>query len=398
MPNRLPPGQAIRPHRPEAAWTQGEHVDGAGWKRAGARTSRSPKSDTGRDDSHHERQRARSSKSPLSESARNRGGGDSIRKETRASSKPGKTEARASSKPASERGFSPSAVELGSVGERHSVDRGLLGRGLIEEHGTERWGQVKDVLRVPRVDTDLSRSMSVDAQCMEVDPAVQDGSMDTFVCRGSATGDQEHAIRSSQRPDLHHTRPSVSETNVFGRKVSEAAISRLEPDSESRRVPFKAPRLEHSAGRNVEKSLAGGNSSGGQVDNVQQQRTELSTISGPALGGLHKSDRRCAQGCETGEIASLESRIVKSDQMKLAQSDVQPNSQGDTSLGMVGVGMVLEPEVPGDEGLCYVSDVKAGGPLDHCGKVQVMDRLWAVDEFRCFGSTRSEIRNHVMGR
>lgn len=69
-----------------------------------------------------------------------------------------------------------------------------------------------------------------------------------------------------------------------------------------------------------------------------------------------------------------------------------------TDAPLVGVGMVLEPEDPGRDGLCYVSEVRKGGSLDCTGLVRTMDRLVAVDGFRCIGVLRSQIRDRVMGR
>jgi hypothetical protein len=67
--NPQTPGTAVRQHRPEAARTQGEHDGGAGQKRAGARSSRSPIRDTlGRGDARQEKQ-GRSSRSPVRERA-----------------------------------------------------------------------------------------------------------------------------------------------------------------------------------------------------------------------------------------------------------------------------------------------------------------------------------------
>ncbi len=61
--------------------------------------------------------------------------------------------------------------------------------------------------------------------------------------------------------------------------------------------------------------------------------------------------------------------------------------------------MILEPEDPGDCGLCYVSEIKPGGPLAQCGgRVQLRDWLVSVDGFACQGVLRSVIRDRVVGR
>ena len=80
------------------------------------------------------------------------------------------------------------------------------------------------------------------------------------------------------------------------------------------------------------------------------------------------------------------------------QDAVQPRPGSDSGEPLVGVGMVLEPEDPGKGGLCHVSELKKGGPVDCIGLVRTMDRLVAVDGFRCAGVLRSQIRNRVLGR
>ena len=76
---------------------------------------------------------------------------------------------------------------------------------------------------------------------------------------------------------------------------------------------------------------------------------------------------------------------------KKADTNVLPSDR------LVGVGMVLEPDDPGNAS-CYVDSLTPGGPVEKSGRVSVGDRLIAVDRFNCVGCKRDVIRDHVMGR
>ena len=389
--NPQTPGTAVRQHRPEAARTQGEHDGGAGQKRAGSRSSRSPiRNVRGRGDARQEKQ-GRSNQSPIPDRALGRVRDDPCKR----------SETRAPAEPEFELGICPSAVRSGS--NEFLFERGLRMRGRGDERDEYRTGKlelVKDESMEPRVGVrdNLSRSMEGNAQPMESDSEARGG-------RAGRVGFGRGGGFSSKGLELLRARQSISESNAHGiRKGFESAKLRADPDRDWCRDPSKSPKSKNAAeDQNVDQSLARGNIAGGQTGNVQRH-TELSADGGLDFGnGANVVSHRSDQGRKRDEAANFEPKIdvpnrMKKESINSLQPSMQNISHGNTSMELVGVGMVLEPENPGNEGLCYVSDVKAGGPLDSCGKVQVMDRLWAVDGFRCFGSTRSEIRNHVMGR
>jgi hypothetical protein len=410
------PGQLIRQQRSEASRTQGDQKGGSGWKRLGARSSRSPDRDMEiRGDPRDNGRRARNSRSPLKASARSGDHDDAC----------WRIETRAPTKPEPERGFCQSAV--GSFSKQSLVELEFNSRGRVEEDHELKMGRrqpthrmegrelVKNNLKGPRVAAgdDRSQSTAGDAGWMQSDSAEEEGRADGFesgilasVIGSTVSVDDGDKPRSSKGPELlHNCQSNLKSTNHCSKKDGEETRLRVESDPDSRRAPSKSQKLEYTAGQNAEKSSAIGSGSSDQAVHVQKLSTDLCTIDGTDLQsadeiGFHASSRlraSSAQGCEVLETARHESKNVVLNPVKKVHSDVQPSVHGAT-IDMVGVGMVLEPEDPGDKGLCYVSEVKAGGPLYRSGKVQVMDRLWAVDEFRCFGSTRSEIRNHVMGR
>jgi hypothetical protein len=340
------PNEAVRQHRPETAQAQYEHHDGAGLKRLEARGSRSPIRDT-----------------------RGRGGSQNIRQGSRASMDHG-----------GERGFGPRAVR--PEGNEFPIERGLDRQGRMDarrEHQTAMRDLGDDESMGPTIGVGVCgpRSMPDDAQVIESDSVGRERRSSEVGRRGIVPGVDGQNLPSLQVPEPLHTHQSVPELSAQSpRKEFDSAKRRAEADRDSRRAPYKTAM---NAADNRKVDLLLGNSAGVPAGSVRQQCTEL-------------KQRRTQD-----ESTIFEPKTVVSDRINPIQSNTQ-RAHGDTSVELVGVGMVLEPENPGEEGLCYVSDVKVGGPLDKCGKVQVMDRLWAVDDFRCTGSTRSEIRNHVMGR
>ena len=94
---------------------------------------------------------------------------------------------------------------------------------------------------------------------------------------------------------------------------------------------------------------------------------------------------------------SVKSIGIRRDRSEPPERESRAGAHGGVAP-LFGVGMVLEPEDPGKAGLCYVSELKKGGPLDASGLVRTMDRLFSVDGFCCIGVNRNEIRDRVLGR